>query len=55
LVAKLSAKPTIRVESGSFVGRLGDQEYELGTTAAGVARAIRRMTALRRDIPAEVA
>ena len=55
LVARLSAKPSIRVESGSFVGRLGDQDYELGTTAAGLARAVRRISALRREILAEVA
>jgi hypothetical protein len=32
IVARLSTKPWIRVESGSFMGRLGDQEYELGST-----------------------
>jgi hypothetical protein len=55
IVARLSAKPWIRVESGAFVGRVGDQEYELGSTEAGVARAIRRMSELRREIQAEVA
>ena len=55
IVAGLSAKPCIRVESGAFVGRFGDQEYELGSTAAGVARAIRRMSELRREIQGEVA
>ena len=50
IVAGLSAKPSIRVESGSFVGRLGDREYELGRTEGGVARAIRRMRELRREI-----
>jgi len=54
-LARLSAKPRIRVESGAFVGRLGDQEYELGTTEAGLARAIRRMSALRRESQAKVA
>jgi hypothetical protein len=43
------------VESGVFVGRLGDQEYDLGSTEAGLARVIRRMSALRREIQAEVA
>jgi hypothetical protein len=28
IVARLSAKPFIRVESGAFVGRCGDEEYE---------------------------
>jgi hypothetical protein len=53
IVARLSAKPLIRVTSGAFVGRLGDQEYELGPTEAGVARAIRRLLALWRDIREE--
>jgi hypothetical protein len=55
IVARLSAKPFIRVESGSFVGRFGDQEYALGSTEAGLVRAIRRMSELRRAIQAEVA
>jgi hypothetical protein len=55
IVARLSAKAIIRVESGSFVGRLGDREYELGSTEAGVARAIRRMSELRREREAEAA
>ena len=54
-VARLSEKPFIRVESGAFVGRFGDQEYELGPTAAGLARAIRRMSQLRREMESEVA
>jgi hypothetical protein len=33
----------------------GDQEYALGSTEAGLARAIRRMSELRREIQAEVA
>jgi GGDEF domain-containing protein len=55
IVTRLNAKPLIRVESGSFVGRFGDQEYALGSTEAGVARAIRRMSQLRREIQAKVA
>ena len=55
IVARLSAKAFNRVESGSFVGRPVDQEYALGSTEAGVARAIRRMSELRREIQAEVA
>jgi hypothetical protein len=55
IVARLSAKPWIRVESGTFVGRFEGQEYALGTTAAGLAPAIRRMRELRRAIQAEVA
>jgi hypothetical protein len=55
IVVRLSTKPIIRVESSSFVGRLGDQEYELGSTEAGLARAIRRMKELRREIQENVA
>jgi hypothetical protein len=55
IVTRLSAKPLIRVESGIFVGWLGNREYELGSTEAGLARAIRRMNELRREIQAEVA
>jgi hypothetical protein len=55
MIARLSSKPFIRVELGSFVGRFGDQEYALGFTEAGVARAIRRMSELRREREAEVA
>jgi hypothetical protein len=55
IVARLSAKPLIRVESGTFVGCLGNQEYVLGSTEAGLARAIQRMNELRREIQTEVA
>jgi len=55
IIARLSARPCIRVESGTFVGRFGDQEYALGSTEARLARAIRRMSELRRAIQAEVA
>jgi hypothetical protein len=55
MVARLSAKPCIRVESGSFVGRFADREYALGSTAAGLARAVRKMSELRREILREVA
>ncbi|MBZ5653279.1 MAG: hypothetical protein LAO18_22670 [Acidobacteriia bacterium] len=55
VVARLRAKPFIRVESGAFVGRFGDQEYALGSTDAGLVRAIRRMSELQREIQAEVA
>jgi hypothetical protein len=43
------------VESGVFVGRVGDQEYELGSTQTGVAPAIRRMRELRREMETEAA
>jgi hypothetical protein len=55
MLVRLSTKPLIRVESGTFVGRLGDQAFALGSTEEGVARAIRRMSELRREIQTEVA
>ena len=53
IVARLSAKPSIRVESGNFVGFVGNQEYMLGSTKNGIARAIHKMSELRREIQAE--
>jgi hypothetical protein len=55
IVARLSAKPVIWVKAAAFVGRFGDEEYELGSTKAGLARAIRRMREQRREMLAEVA
>lgn len=55
MVVRLSAKPWIPVESGDFVGRFGGQEFTLGSTEAGWARAIRRIGELRREILAKVA
>ena len=55
IVGGLNAKPMIRVESGTFLGRFGDQEYALGSTEAGLARAIRRMSEVRREIQTKVA
>ncbi len=42
------------MESGTFVGQFGDQEFELGPTEAGLARAIRRMSQLRHEMETEV-
>jgi len=55
IVARLSAKPRIRVASGSFVARVDNQEYVLGSTEAGVAQAIRKMSQLRQEIQTEMA
>ncbi|MGA3028347.1 MAG: hypothetical protein ABSF98_26665 [Bryobacteraceae bacterium] len=55
LVARLSAKPFIRVESGLFIGSLRGEEYLLGTTQIGIARAVRKMTDIRREALMEVA
>jgi hypothetical protein len=35
IVARLSARPLIRIESGIFMGYLGNQEYVLGSTEVG--------------------
>lgn len=48
IVARLSAKVRIRVESGIFVGRLGDEDYKLGPIRGGLAQAIRTMSEVRR-------
>ena len=55
IVARLSAKQVIRVESGAFVGRFGEEEYALGKTEDGLVRAIRKMSQVRREREAEVA
>src|SRR5450631_2137097 len=55
IVARLSAKPIIRVESGAFVGRFGEEEFTLGPTERGLIRAVRRMSQLRREREADVA
>jgi hypothetical protein len=49
IVARLSAKPRIRVECGTFVGRFGEEEYKLGSVKDGLAQAIRRMTDFRKS------
>ena len=55
IVARLSGRPFIRAEAGSFIGRFGDQEYGLGSTEAGLPMAIGRMSQLRREMEAEAA
>ena len=55
IIERLSAKPYIRVESGVFVGRFGEEDYELGSTEAGLVPAIRKMSQLRRERESEVA
>ena len=55
IVARLSAKPCIRVESGLFVGRFGEEEYALGSTASGLVHAIQRIRQLQRERGTEAA
>lgn len=47
IVDRLSAKSRIRVESGRFVGRFADEDYNLGSIGGGLAQAIRRMREFR--------
>jgi hypothetical protein len=46
IVRRLNMKPAIRIETGSFVGRLEQQEYVLGPTTEGVSAAVRKMMRL---------
>ena len=39
------------MEAGTFVGQFGDQEHAPGSADGSVARAIRRMSELRRENP----
>jgi hypothetical protein len=55
IVVRLSAKPSIRVQSGIFVGRFGEEEYALGSTEGGLVQAVRRMRQVRREREMEVA
>ena len=55
IVSRLSGKAFIRVEGRNFVGRFQDQEYTLGSTEAGLARAIGRMNQLRREAETKAA
>jgi hypothetical protein len=55
IVARLSAKPSIRVEAGVFVGRFGEEEYALGSTEGGLVQAVRKMRQVRRERELEVA
>jgi hypothetical protein len=55
LVARLNRKPFIRINSDTFIGSLGGEEYLLGTTHAGLPAAVRRMERLRREDGIEAA
>jgi hypothetical protein len=55
LVARLSEKPSIRVESGVFVGRLANEVFVLGPAQIGIARAIHRMVEIRSEVLMQVA
>lgn len=43
IVRWLNLKPAIKIETGRFVGYLGNQQFLLGDTSNGVAAAVRKM------------
>lgn len=49
LVTKLSARPTIKVISGQFIGGMGDELHVLGPVEAGIVFAVRRAIVLKRN------
>ena len=51
IVRRLNMKPTIRIEAGTFVGYIHDEQYVLGKTANGIAPAVRKMIKLRMQYP----
>jgi hypothetical protein len=46
IVRRLNLKPAIRIESGTFVGYLGNEQYVLGQTNTGVTTAVRKMVSI---------
>jgi hypothetical protein len=46
IVRQLNAKPTIRVQTGVFVGYLEQQQYILGTIEEGISAAVRKAVRL---------
>ena len=55
IVADLNSKPRIRIISGTFVGTFQHEQYVLGSTQAGLRRAVRKMIEFRRTIQIETA
>ena len=53
IVERLNLKPTIRVESGTFVGYLEDRHWVLGTTQAGIESAVKKMVRICTEDRAE--
>lgn len=49
VVARLNAKPSIRIELGSFVGRYGDEHYVLGPVQIGMRSAVRQILTIKRE------
>lgn len=49
VVECLNAKPSIRIERGSFVGRYGDEDYVLGRVEFGLSPAVHRILTIKRE------
>jgi hypothetical protein len=58
IVRRLSRKPIIRIEAGTFVGYMEDEQYVLGEIANGIVPAVQKMIRLgieQRDLGHAVA
>jgi hypothetical protein len=49
VVARLNSRPSIHIESGSFVGRYLDEDYVLGPVQIGIRSAVHRMLSIKRE------
>lgn len=49
VVECLNAKPSIRIEASSFVGRCGEEEYVLGAVQIGLRSAVRQILNIKRE------
>jgi hypothetical protein len=49
VVVRLTAKPSIRIEGGVFIGRYLDEEYVLGPVQAGLSAAVRKILLAKRE------
>jgi hypothetical protein len=48
-VARLNAKPSIRIKLGSFVARYGGEDHVLGPVKIGLQSALRQAPMLKRE------
>lgn len=48
-VRRLSRKPTIRIESGRFVGNIENEPFILGNIVDGIGAAVQKMIKLRME------
>lgn len=49
VVARLNSRPSIYIESGSFVGRYLEEDYVLGPIGIGIESAIHQMLGIKRE------